>query len=107
MGVMRRNLLLVLALFSLLVIPTMAAVTPEQETSPEYMINYGYSEAAAEQVLIQKNRIEGKACEPLYEKKHNKVVRFLKNCYSYLDPAQDSEERYHHDIQQSPHYTDL
>lgn len=106
MGVMRRNLL-VLALFSLLVIPAMAAVTPEQETSPEYMINHGYSEAAAEEVLIQKNRIQGKPCEPLYEKKNNKVVRFLKNCYSYLDPAQDSEERYHHDIQMSPHYTDL
>ena len=107
MGVMRRNLLLVLALFSILAVPAIADITPEEATSPEYMINYGYSEAAAEEVLIQKNRIQGNPCEPLYEKNHNKVVKFLKDCYSYLDPAQDSEERYHHDIQMSPHYTDL
>ncbi len=107
MGVMRRNLLLVLALYALMGLSVNADVTPQQITDPEYMINGGYSEAAAEEVLILKNRIDGKPCEPLYEKNHNKFVRFLKDCYSYLDPAQDNEERYHHDIQMSPHYTDL
>ena len=109
MGVMRRNLLLVLALFSVLCISARAEVTPQQVTDPEYMINGGYSEAAAEEVYIIKNRIDGKPAEPLYQTKtsNNKFVRFLKNCYSYLDPSQDSEQRYHHDIQQSPHWSDL
>ena len=107
MGVMRRNLLLVLALFSVLCISARADVTPQQLTDPEYMINGGYSEAAAEEVLIQKNRTAGKPCEPLYEQNNNKFVRFLKNCYSYLDPSQDSEQRYHHDIKQSPSWSDL
>ena len=109
MGVMRRNLLLVLALFSVLCISARAEVTPQQLTDPEYMINGGFSEASAEEVMIIKNRLDGKPAEPLYQTKtsNNKFVRFLKNCYSYLDPVQDSEQRYHHDIKQSPSWSDL
>ena len=44
---MRRNLLLVLALFSALCISARAEVTPQQLTDPEYMINGGYSELSA------------------------------------------------------------
>lgn len=104
---MRRNLFLVLALFTALCISAKADITPAQQTSPEYLINNGYSEAVAEQALIQKNRIAGEPCEPLYEQKHNKFVRFMKSCYSYIDPAQDNIERYHHDIKMSPSHTDL
>ena len=107
MGVMRRNLFLVLALFTALCISARADFTPAQQTDAEYLINNGYSEATAEQVLILKNRYAGEPCEPLYEKKHNKFVRFLQNCYSYLDPSIDNEERYHHDIHQSPSVRDL
>ena len=107
MGVMRRNLFLVLALFTALCLGARADITLAQQTDAEYMINNGYSEAVAEQVLIQKNRYAGEPCEPLYEKKHNKFVRFLRNCYSYLDPAIDNDERYHHDIHQSPNVRDL
>lgn len=107
MGVMRRNLFLVLALFTALCISARADITLEQQTSPEYLINNGYSEAAAEQALMQKNRVAGEPCEPLYEQKHNKFVRFMKGCYSYIDPAQDNIERYHHDIKMSPSHTDL
>ena len=107
MGVMRRNLLLVLALFTVLCVSVRAEVTPQELTDPEYMINGGFSEATAEEVFIQKNRTAGKPCEPLYEQNNNKFVRFLKNCYSYLDPTQDSEQRYHHDIKQSPSWSDL
>ena len=101
---MRRNLFLVLALFTALCISARADITLEQQTSPEYLINNGYSEAVAEQALMQKNRVAG---EPLYEQKHNKFVRFMKGCYSYIDPAQDNIERYHHDIKMSPSHTDL
>ena len=107
MGVMRRNLFLVLALFTALCISARADITLEQQTSPEYLFNNGYSEAVAEQALMQKNRVAGEPCEPLYEQKHNKFVRFMKGCYSYIDPAQDNIERYHHDIKMSPSHTDL
>lgn len=107
MGVMKRSLLLVFAVLFAICLQTSAEVTTGQLTDPEYMINGGYSEAAAEEVMISKNRAMGQPCEPLYEKKHNKFVKFLKNCYSYIDPMQDSDERYHHDIKMSPSYTDL
>ena len=84
-----------------------AEVTVQQSTDPEYLINAGFSEALAEDVLISKNRANGMPCEPLYDKNEKKLVRYWKKFYSYLDPAIDNEERYHHDIKLSPHYTDL
>ena len=107
MGVMRRNLFLVLALFSALCISARADVTPAQLTDPEYIITGGYSEMAAEEVMISKKRALGEPSEPLYEKQHNKFVRFLKGFYSYLDPSVDSQEFYHHDIQNAPGFRDL
>ena len=107
MGVMRRNLFLVLALFSALCISARADVTPAQLTDPEYIINGGYSEMAAEEVMISKKRALGEPSEPLYEKQHNKFVRFLKGCYSYWHPSVDSQEFYHHDIQSAPGFRDL
>lgn len=104
---MRRNLFLVLALFTALCISARADLTPAQQVDAEYLINNGYSEATAEQTLIHINRAMGEPCEPLYEKKHNKFVRFCRNLYSYLDPAMDNDERYHHDIHPSPNVKDL
>ncbi len=107
MGVMRRNLFLVLALFTALCISVKADITLAEQTSPEYIINNGYSEATAGEVMISKQRALGEPVEPLCDKKHNKFVRFFQGWYSYLDPSVDSQERYHHDIMQSPSYKDL
>ena len=107
MGIMRRNLLLILALFLMLNVRANAAITVEEATDPEYMVNYGHSEAFAEEVVIAKNRALGKPVEPLYERKHNKFVRFWRNMYGYIDPASDTDERLHHDVQMSPSYRDL
>ena len=104
---MRRNLFLVLALFTALCLGARADITPAQQTDAEYLINNGYSEAGAEQVLIQKNRIAGEPVEPLYEKKHNKFVRFLQNCYSYLDPAVESGRFLREDTKFDPTFEDL
>ena len=108
MGVMKRNLL-VLSLLSVFCIPAFASVTPEQYSSPEYMLNAGWSEATAEEVMIEKNRKAGKPAEPLYKDKWsgNKFVNVLRNAYGYLDPSIDTEQRLHHDIHQSPNWQDL
>ena len=106
MGAMRKNLLLVLALFTFACIQSNAAVTVEQSTEPDYIVNSGYSEATAEEIMLIKNRVNGKPAEPVYEK-HNKFVRFCRNLYGYLEPAQDTDERIHHDIHMSPNYRDL
>lgn len=106
MGVMRRSLL-VLVLFSAICLQTNANVTVEQTTDPEFVINSGFSEAFAEEVMIAKQRANGQPAEPLYEKKHNKFVRFWRNIYGYADPSWDTDERIHHDIHMSPSWKDL
>ena len=105
---MKKNLLIMLFLL-IACISVNAEVTVQQTTEAEYMINSGYSELTAEQVHVVKNRIAGNACEPLYEKKSdkNKFLRFLKRTYSYLDPSQEDDFKYHHDIKMYPAVTDL
>ena len=107
MGVMKRSLVLVLFLSLAFCMRANASVTVEQSTSPEYIINSGYSQVTAEEITIMKNRIDGKPVEPLYEKKQNKFVRFCRRVYGYIDPSIDTEERYYHDINMSPSWKDL
>lgn len=107
MGVMRRNLLFLLVAAAFITAPAMAELTVEQTTDAEFIINNGYSEAMAEDIFMLKNRASGKPIEPLYEKSQNKLVRGWKKFYSYLDPAQEEEDKIHHDIHLSPHYQDL
>ena len=107
MGVMRKKLLLAIALMAFLVVPSMASVTVEETTDAECMINAGYSQALAEDVFMLKNRALSKPVEPLYEKSQNVFVRGWRKFYSYFDPAQENVDRIHHDIQMSPSPTDL
>ena len=107
MGVMKRILLSITALFAFVAVQANAATTVEQLTEPDFVINNGFSEAMAEEIMVSKNRSNGKPAEPLYEKKHGKFVRFFRNLYGYIDPAQDTDERIHHDIHMSPNYRDL
>ena len=107
MGAMKRNLLLVLALFTFACVQANASVTVQQLTEPDYVINNGYSEATAEEIMLIKNRANGKPAESASLKHRSKFVRFCRNVFGYLDPAQDIDERIHHDIHQSPNFRDL
>ena len=107
MGAMKRNLLFAIALMAFITVPAMAAVTVEESTDAEYLINAGYSQAVAEDVFVLKNRANGKPIEPLYEKSQNVFVRGWKRFYSYLDPAQENSDRLHHDVKLSPANSDL
>ena len=104
---MKRNLFLSIALLAFLTAPSIAAVTVEQTTDAEYLINSGFSQAVAEDVFMQKTRDNGEAIEPLYEKSQNKFVKCWRKIYSYVDPAQDAVDRIHHDTKLAPHYSDL
>ena len=107
MGIMRRELLFGIALIAFMVTPCMAAVTLEQATDAEHLLNSGYSELVVEDVFMMKNRATGKPVEPLYEKSQNKFVNVCRKIYAYIDPAQDLPDRLHHDIQPSPSWSDL
>ena len=101
MGVMKRSLL-ILALFAAFCVQANASVTVEQTTDPEFVINSGYSEATAEEILIAKNRALGKPAEPLYDSSCSRFVRFWRNIQGYIDPAVSTDRRIHHDIHLSP-----
>ena len=102
-----RKLLFTLALLTVVAVPCKAAVTVEQATDAEYLINSGYSQAVAEDVFMQKTRARGEAIEPLYEKNENKFVRGWRKVFTYIDPAQENYDKIHHDTKLSPHYSDL
>ena len=107
MGVMRRNLFIAMALLVFLTAPVKASVTVEQSTEPEYLINQGFSQLAAEDILVQKNRANGKPIEPLYEKSQKCIVKAWRKFHAYLDPGLDEPDRLHHDIKPSPSFSDL
>ena len=104
---MKRNLFLSAVLMLFMAVPTNAAVTVEQTTDAEYLINSGYSQVFVEDIFIQKTRANGEAIEPLYEKSQNKFVRGWKKFYSYFDPSQETVDRIHHDTRLAPHPLDL
>ena len=100
--------LVLLSIISVLAcISARASVTVEQSTDPEYLINSGYSEAVAEDVMISKNRVNGQPAEPLYSHQRSKFARFWRNLYGYIDPTIDTDEVIHHDISRSPSWKDL
>ena len=102
-----RKLFFTIALLAFIAIPARAAMTVEQSTDAEYLLNSGHSQLFAEDVLMSKNRANGQPVEPLYEKSQNKFVKFLKSVHAYIDPAIDEPDRLHHDVKPSPSYSDL
>ena len=104
---MKRNLLFAIVLMLFLTNYSFAEVAVEQTTDAEYLINTGYSQAFAEDVFISKNRVNGRPIEALYEASDNKVSNRWRKFFSYLDPAQDTYDRIHHDIQLKPSFSDL
>ena len=108
MGIMRRRVILFSLILSMVTaIPSIAAVTTEQSTDAEYIINQGYSTLMAEDVFMEKNRANGKEIETLYDKDSNVLVRGWKAFWGYFDPALDSYDRIHHNIKPSPSFSDL
>lgn len=104
---MKRNLLFAIVLCAFIAGPSMAAITLEESTDAEYLINAGYSQMTAEDVFMSKSRANGKPIEPLYEKSQNKFVQICRKFHAYIDPGLDEPDRLHHDIKPSPSYSDL
>jgi hypothetical protein len=104
---MKKSLLITLFLLGVITLPAKSAVTVEESTDAEYLINSGYSQTMAEDVFVLKNRNTGRPIESLYKKSENRVTRILKTIYAYIDPAQELPDRIHHDIVNKPSYSDL
>ncbi len=103
----RRFILLGLITTALTVIPSMASITVEQSTDPEFVINQGFSQLTAEDIFMVKNRAVGAPIEPLYNKNQNILVKSWKAFWGYVDPSRDEFDRLHHNIKPTPSASDL
>ena len=105
-----RQILLIASFMMLVPLSANSAVTVDQSTSKDYVVNQGYSEETYETITVEKNRGVGKEYYTAREKRDRelpKVVRFFRKFYSYTDPGAEDFSFYHHNFSTTPSYTDL
>ena len=108
MGVMRKILLLsAVVLLSAGIVR--AEVTPDETLDPNYMMNNGFSETLASDVIIQQARSAGVPASDIQDKAYyNKpFIKAIRNVFIYLDPALEDNFRFHHDVKLTPSVHDL
>ena len=81
-----------------------AAFTPDEMNDPSFMMNAGFSEMTAADVVIQQSRYNGVPAPNIEDKSYyNKpFIKAIRNVFIYLDPAMENNYRYHHDIKLTP-----
>ena len=87
-----------------------AELSDAEMTTPEYLINSGYSTEMAEMVNYQKSMSLGEefnSIKPVQRSKRNKFTRFWRRCLEYIDPALDDDSFYGHDIITEPQIKDF
>ena len=102
--------LLLFAILATIPVAAQAVVSVDQATSPEVLINNGFSKQTSDMVNVGKARATGRAYYTDDEKafqKQNKFVRFWRKLYVYTDPAAEDYSFYHHETKTTPSYTDL
>ena len=108
MGVMKKLLLLALvACLSANLVK--AEVTPDEFNEPSYVMNSGFSELAASDIVIQQARANGAPAVDITDKRyyHNPFVKAIRSFFIYADPALEDDYRIHHDIKMTPSVHDL
>ncbi|MBR1461387.1 hypothetical protein IJ596_07155 [bacterium] len=105
-----QTILLVASAMMLIPLSAHSAVTVDQTTSRDYIMNQGFSEDTYEIVTVSKNRSLGKEYYTAKERRDQelpKIVRFFRKFYTYAEPGADDFSFYHHNQQAAPSYTDL
>lgn len=107
---MKTKLMLIAVLFAALQLQSGAAVTIDQTTSKDFLINSGYSEALSESVNLGKAWATGQEYYTDAEKNYKNssgFARFWKKTYQYFDPAAEDFSFFHHNISPTPSVDDL
>ncbi|MBQ8668724.1 hypothetical protein IJ472_03010 [bacterium] len=102
--------LLLIAIAATIPAMAQAAVSVDQATQTEVLLNNGFSKQTADMVNISKSRATGREYYSDDERafqKQNKFVRFWRKLYVYADPAAEDYSYYHHSTDTTPSYTDL
>lgn len=104
--------ILVLGLIALIGAPVLADYSVDQASSPEFLINNGYSKLMSDMIQKDKAQVNGLEYD-LYPKKEYESTVLGKtwkgiNCFfNYIDPVADRETFMNHSITAQPTYNDL
>ena len=103
---------LILALSCIFLIPNMcgAIITDREMTTPQQLINAGYSSDMADMVQLEKARAtstEFNSIKPAKRCNRTAVGRFFRRCLEYIDPALDDDSFYYHDTKMEPQVKDF
>lgn len=104
------KILLLTSMMMLIPLCANSAVTVEQATSRDYVMNQGFSEDTYEIITVEKNRGVGREYYTASERADRNLTplgRFFRKFYSYADPAAQDFSFYHHNNDPAPVYSDL
>jgi len=103
--------LFLLIVFMLFCCPVGHAILEvEKSTSPEELINAGFSSEFADMVNMQKCRstsTEFQSIKPVKPYQTTPVYVFFRKIFTYIDPALDDNSFYNHDMKWEPSINDL
>lgn len=99
---MKLSKFILLSTFVLLISPALAYDITEETTTPEYLINHGYSTTTTEHVQLEKARAENREYKTLRYRKWP----WWKKVWAYIDLGVDDETLLQHDISPSQSFKD-
>lgn len=105
-----KKFLSMLFIYCMVVLPSCAALTPEESTSEAYLKNHGYSSEMARLIDLQNAQINGvktdfKSKDPAWYA--DKKVNFIRRAFMYFDCGLDDGKFMQNDIKFTPRYDDL
>lgn len=100
--IMKLNKVILLLAFVLIISPAIAYDITEETTTPEYLINHGYSALSAEHVQLEKARAENREYKTLKYRKWP----WWKKVWAYIDLGVDDDTLLQHNINPSQSFGD-
>ena len=107
-----KKTILTLGLIALIGAPAFADYSVDQASSPEFLINNGYSSLMSDMVQKDKAQVNG-VYYNLYPAREydstflGKTWKGINSFFNYLDPASEREQFMNHNITSTPTYNDL
>lgn len=105
-----KNKLIIIALLSLMALPSSAVITTDEATDFETLKLQGYSTITADGVQNSKARANGESYTNSVKVRYDNspvLVRWIRNAFIYFDPAYDDGKSMQHDIKYGPTVNDL
>lgn len=99
---MKLNKFILFSACALIISPAIAYDITEETTTPEYLINHGYSAITADHVQLEKARSENREYKTLKYRKWP----WWKKVWSYVDLGIDDDTLLQHDIKPYQSITD-